>query len=114
MSGVKLGRLATAILATLVLSVAVVIGADILRDRQARIRVIKDTPLLAERPDSLAREARVRVVGTLPHGTPVQVLRIRYGKDLMAIRVDSRLGAGWIMYRSDAIIFETGPNATGG
>jgi hypothetical protein len=30
----------------------------------------------------------------------LHVLRVRYGKDVMALRVESPLGIGWIIYNS--------------
>jgi len=86
---------------------------DVLADRKLQIRVISNTPLLAERPVSLQSESSIRVIGTLRPGDSVRVLRVRYAKELMAIRVESKQGLGWIVYNSRTVRFEKGGAASG-
>jgi hypothetical protein len=71
-------------------------GADVISDRTYRLAVIGPTPLYAfpphEYPDTNP------VVATLNPGQPIRVLRLRYGKDFQAFRVETSDGrVGWVI-----------------
>ncbi len=79
--------------------IAGVIGYDIYSDRSYSVEILAPTPLLAEAHPQNYGETQNRVLATLAPGSRIIVLRIRYGKDFMAIRVrtDSDLD-GWIIF----------------
>jgi len=74
-------------------------GYDIYDDGAPSIEVLAATPLLAEAHPQNYGETQNDVVATLAEGARPTVLRIRYGKDYMAIRVrtDSNV-EGWVIF----------------
>jgi hypothetical protein len=70
--------------------------ADVLSDRRYRLAVISPAPLYSLRPDDYPPSNPL--VTTLAPGTPVQVLRMGYGKDFQTFRVETSAGeVGWVV-----------------
>jgi hypothetical protein len=73
---------------------------DIVKDRSKTIKVIRTIPLYKEWEPFTGQ-------GTMSSAEPgekLKVLRIRYGKDYMAIKVEKENEAvGWAFYQNDAL-----------
>jgi hypothetical protein len=75
---------------------------DVISDRRTSIEIVRRVPLFADLPDSPRPVSAQQ--GTLEPGQPVRVLRIRYGKDYRAIRVETSRGqTGWLLDDGAAI-----------
>lgn len=74
--------------------------ADIRNDQKTRLRITGETQLLAHpRPQNQGNQ----VVGRVARDEAVQVRRIRYGKDFMAIKVRTTHGdEGWLILGESA------------
>jgi hypothetical protein len=71
-------------------------GGDILSDRAYRLEVVGAAPLYSLPPYEYPKLNPV--VATLKPGQPVRVLRLRYGKDFQAFRVETEDGfVGWVI-----------------
>ena len=82
--------------AVIVIAVGALWGGDILLDRAYRISIVESAPLYSLPPHQYPKTNPV--LATLAPGTPVQVLRLRYGKDFQAFRVKTNTGlVGWVI-----------------
>jgi hypothetical protein len=73
---------------------------DIVKDRNKTINILKVIPLYKEWEPLNGQE----VVSSAEPGEKLKVLRIRYGKDYMAIKVGKENGLiGWAFYQNDAL-----------
>ncbi len=86
-----------------------IVGAvayDVYDDRRHSIEVLDGTPLLAEAYPLGYGEKQNRAIAMLDRSRP-RVLRIRYGKDYMAIRVRTESGLeGWVIYGPSVEVME--------
>lgn len=72
------------------------LGLDVMTDRDYRLEVVSDEPLLQLPPTDYPEENPAKVV--LKAGDKIRVLRMRYGKDFQAFRVETANGAeGWVI-----------------
>lgn len=79
-----------------VLMGAVMWGGDVLGDRQYRADVIGPAPLYSLPPHEYP--ASNPLVSTLRPGEHLRVLRVRYGKDFEALKVETEDGhVGWVI-----------------
>ena len=83
-----------------VLVMVIVVGAlwgrDILLDCTYCITIVESAPLYSLPPHEYPKTNPV--LATLTPGTPVQVLRLRYGKDFQMFRVQTSTGlVGWVI-----------------
>jgi hypothetical protein len=92
----KYALLSAALLAT---AIAGLTAHDIHNDRSHSVEVLAPTVLVAEARPQNYGETHNRVLTTLAPGSQITVLRIRYEKDFMAIRIrtDSDL-KGWVIF----------------
>jgi hypothetical protein len=75
------------------------VAFDIYKDRQHKIKIIGWTDLQTK-PSTSDYE----IIKKLPPNSQVKVLRIIYGKDYMAIKVETADGQkGWIIFNSQLI-----------
>lgn len=73
------------------------VGYDIFQDRQNIVVTEESVPAYPDWQPYPSKE--MKPVFLLPAKTDVKVKRIRYGKDYMAIKVESEKGdMGWIFY----------------
>lgn len=71
-------------------------GGDVLGDRQYRADVIGPAPLYSLPPHEYP--ASNPLVSTLRPGEHLRVLRVRYGKDFEALKVETEDGhVGWVI-----------------
>jgi len=71
-------------------------GADVWRDRQFVVAVEAPAKLYALPPHEYPKTNPV--VATLAVGQPLQVLRVRYGKDFEVLKVETANGqVGWVI-----------------
>ena len=75
---------------------ATLLVIDVLGDRKYKVAVEGPSPLYALPPYEYPKSNPV--LFTLPVGAPLRVLRVRYGKDFQALRVETLEGqAGWVV-----------------
>lgn len=90
--------------AVIAVALAIAVLLDVRNDRRNEITVRVATPLYAELPTS--GHPAEEVVGIVAAGAQPRVLRIRYGKDFMAIQVELANGQrGWIVLDGRNIAF---------
>lgn len=71
-------------------------GLDVVSDRSYQLAVVAPTPLYSLPPHEYPQPNPV--IATLQPGQPVHVLRLRYGKDFQAFRVETQDGrVGWVV-----------------
>ena len=71
-------------------------SADILSDRNLQLAVVESTPLLSFSP--LEYRSPNPPLTTLQPGQPIKVLRMRYGKDFQAFKIETTTGTvGWVL-----------------
>jgi len=74
---------------------AVLLVADVYADRQYRVAVVAPVPLYTLPPHKYPLSNPV--LATLAPGQALRVLRVRYGKDFEALRVETPDGqVGWV------------------
>ena len=89
-------RALISVVVVIALVIAALWGSDILSDRAYRIVIVEPAPLYSIPPHEYPKTNPV--VATLAPGTSVQVLRLRYGKDFQAFRVETDAGlVGWVI-----------------
>ncbi len=89
-------RSLTTVALVIALAVGALWGADILSDRAYRIAIVEPTPLYSIPPHEYPKSNPV--LATLAPGAQIQVLRLRYGKDFQAFRVETNTGlVGWVI-----------------
>ena len=98
-------RLTTKIVLVLPLLLGVVVGllilSDVYRDRSLRATITKEVPMYAEW-DVVAAPTSSRTVGKIGPTGGQPVLRVRFGKDFMAVQVRNAAGKdGWILGGDD-------------
>ena len=70
--------------------------SDVLDDRKYIVALVAPTPLYAIAPTDYP--AANPVTQTLPRDMPLKVLRVRYGKDFEAFKVETPNGTvGWVV-----------------
>jgi hypothetical protein len=75
---------------------AVIWGSDVLEARRYRVDVIGAAPLYSLPPQEYP--SANPLVSTLRPGEHLQVLRVRYGKDFEALKVETEDGhVGWVI-----------------
>ncbi|MNL29805.1 hypothetical protein D3C87_1515040 [compost metagenome] len=73
---------------------------DIWEDRSQSVSIIQQTALY----DDWEFGDRQKSIGKVERGENLKVLRIRYGKDFMAIKVERNDGSvGWIIWSSNQV-----------
>jgi hypothetical protein len=73
-------------------------GADVIADRSYQLAVVAPASLYSLPPHEYPKSNPT--VATLQPGQPIRVLRLRYGKDFQAFRVETsmvRLGGLWVV-----------------
>ena len=95
-------RLKTIIFALCVL-VAITLaffGHDIYRDRRHSVEILSTTPLLEDPYPLNYGDSENTVLSRLKKGDEVRVLRIKYGKDFMALKVEEKKSGavGYVIY----------------
>lgn len=71
-------------------------GIDVLADRRYRVAIVAPAALYSLPPHEYPESNPV--VAVLPPGQSVRVLRVRYGKDFEALRVETLDGqVGWLL-----------------
>jgi len=73
---------------------------DIHSDRQNIVTTLEDVSLNSVWECGLNCENE-NMIGGIPAGQRMNVLRIRYGKDFMAIKVEYNKDTGWLIYSSE-------------
>lgn len=74
-----------------------IVGYDIIQDRQNSVLTEGPVPAYADWTPYPSKEMKSKFV--LPPRSGARVKRIRYGKDYMAVKVESKGGEiGWIFY----------------
>ena len=69
---------------------------DIITDRSYKVAVVKAAPLYSLPPYEYPKANPL--IATLQAGQPIRVLRMRYGKDFQAFRVETESGIeGWVI-----------------
>jgi hypothetical protein len=69
---------------------------DVIADRAYKVEIVLPAPLLSISPVDYPKVNPVLL--TLKPGSPVKVLRMRYGKDFQTFRVETSEGiVGWII-----------------
>jgi len=86
-----------AVVALPIVGITAYVGYDILQDRQHIVVTEEPVPAYADWQPYPTKE--MKPLFMLPAKTDTKVRRIRYGKDYMAIKVQSEKGQmGWIFY----------------
>lgn len=89
-------RALTVSLVVCAILISCVWGGDILSDRAYRLEIVGAAPLYSLSPYEYPKFNPV--VTTLKPGQPVRVLRLRYGKDFQAFRVETKDGfIDWVI-----------------
>jgi hypothetical protein len=71
-------------------------AADVFNDRSYKLSVVEPAPLYSMPPTQYPQTNPI--ILTLKPGEPIQVLRLRYGKDFEAFQVETSKGvAGWVI-----------------
>lgn len=71
---------------------------DIQKDKSKAVIILKTTPLLS----SGSSDSDQKVISELQPGESLRVLRIRYDKDYMTIKVERKDSSfGWVIYNSE-------------
>lgn len=82
-------------------------GTDVLSDRNYQLTVVSSVSLLAEGPHNYPSVNPT--IAILKPGEKVRVLRLRYGKDFQAFRVETETGlVGWVVAGSDVKVMRHG------
>jgi len=99
-------RVLPLVLCLLVPYVGGFIAADVCRDRALRVSITREVPMYA-RWEMVDGRPSVTPVGRIGPIREQQVLRVRFGKDFMAIRVRNQAGTdGWIMGGGDVRVLQ--------
>jgi hypothetical protein len=92
----KSSKVLIAAVFSVVVLVALLWGGDIIGDRQYKVEVVDSVPLYSLAPTDYP--ALNPVILTLPVGHHLRVLRVRYGKDFEALKVETEDGkVGWVI-----------------
>jgi hypothetical protein len=75
---------------------------DIYIDRQQVVNTLQSVAFYTDWKCGLKCGEKNRI-GEIPSGMRFKVLRIRYGKDYMAIKVQYNRKKGWLIYSSDEL-----------
>jgi hypothetical protein len=102
----KIVILITIIIVAVIIAVSLRIWIiDIYSDRQYMVATLQNVALYTDWKCGL-RCGEKNKAGEIPSGTRLKVLRIRYGKDYMAIRVEYNRNIGWLIYSSRDVELE--------
>jgi hypothetical protein len=77
---------------------------DIYIDRQQVVNTLQRVAFYTDWKCGLKCEEQNKKIGEIPSGIQLNVLRIRYGKDYMAIKVQYNHKKGWLIYSSDELV----------
>jgi hypothetical protein len=78
-------------------------AVDVLADRSYSLIVVSDAPLLELGPHEYPLVNHT--VAVLHPGEKIQVLRLRYGKDFQAFRVETGAGLqGWVVVGNGVVV----------
>ncbi len=84
----------------LIVALAAWFAWDVQSDRNKSIKIIKAVPLYGNWEPLNGQQSNTNVMP----GENLKVVRIRYGKDYMAIKIEREDGSnGWIIYQNEAI-----------
>ena len=89
-----------------VVLIAVPIGIwveDIHSDRQNIVTTLQKVPFYSDWVCGLNCGSEDRL-GEIPSGNRLKVLRIRHGKDFMAIKIEFNSKSGWLIYSSGDLV----------
>ncbi len=94
-----------------VVAIAVVVGGlwgnDVISDRAYQLEVVKPAPLYSLAPHDYPIINPIQVI--LKPGQAVHVLRLRYGKDFQAFRIETDDGAsGWVIVGEEVKVINRG------
>jgi len=86
-------------------------GHDIYRDRQHSMEILSTTPLLEEPYPLHYGHSENNVLNHLKKGDEVRVLRIKYGKDFMALKIEEKKSGavGYVIYDDSIKLIEPRP-----
>jgi hypothetical protein len=89
--------------AVLTMAAVALVLRDVASDRRLKVEILRNTPVYAERPESSAAANHAHPIAMLFPGTAARVARVRYGKDVMAIRIEAARVSGWVVYQSGGL-----------
>jgi hypothetical protein len=77
---------------------------DIYIDRQQVVNTLQRVAFYIDWKCGLKCEEQHKKIGEILSGIQLNALRIRYGKDYMAIKVQYNHKKGWLIYSSDELV----------
>ena len=88
-------------------------GADVRADREYKVAVVASAPLYLLAPHEYPPANPV--IQTISPGQPLRVLRVRYGKDFVAFKVEAAGGpVGWVVGGQGVEVVSRGVRRGGG